>query len=145
MGGFCYAMKGGDCVALTPKQKRFVEEYLIDLNATQAAIRAGYSERTARAIGQENLTKPDIQDAIQKAMGKRSQRTGITQGQVLEALASMGFAEIDMESLKPTDKIKALELLGKHLGMFNEKSVQANHESESDNLFEAITEAVKQE
>lgn len=141
-GGFYYAMKGSDCVALTPKQKRFVEEYLIDLNATQAAVRAGYSEKTARAIGQENLTKPDIQDAIQKAMGKRSKRVGITQDRVLEALAGMGFSEVDMDSLKPTDKLKALELIGKHLGMFDGKSGQANHETDGDNLYEAITEAV---
>lgn len=55
---------------LTLKQQRFVEEYLIDLNAMQAAIRAGYSERTAKSIGQENLTKPDTQKAIEEAQGK---------------------------------------------------------------------------
>ncbi|CCQ72407.1 terminase small subunit [Magnetospira sp. QH-2] len=49
---------------LSPKQQRFVEEYLLDLNATQAAVRAGYSERTARQIGSENLSKPDIQQGI---------------------------------------------------------------------------------
>ena len=49
---------------LTPKQERFVDEYLLDLNATQAAIRAGYSKRSARAIGAENLTKPNIQQRI---------------------------------------------------------------------------------
>lgn len=55
---------------LTPKQQRFVNEYLIVLNATQAAIRAGYSETTARNVGSENLTKPDIADAIQKGRAK---------------------------------------------------------------------------
>ncbi len=54
-------------MSLTPKQARFVEEYLIDLNATQAAIRAGYSAKTARAMGCENLTKPDIQAAVTEA------------------------------------------------------------------------------
>jgi len=55
---------------LTPKQQRFVEEYLIDLNATQAAIRAGYSEKTAYSVGHENLKKPEIQKAIEEAQGK---------------------------------------------------------------------------
>ncbi|MFW5438107.1 terminase small subunit [Paenibacillus apiarius] len=70
-------------MALTAKQNAFVQEYLIDLNATQAAIRAGYSAKTARKIGQENLTKPDIQKAIQEAMGERSERTEITADMVL--------------------------------------------------------------
>ena len=77
---------------LTDKQKRFVEEYLVDLNATQAAIRAGYKEKTARSIGQENLTKPDIQEAIQAAMDERSKRTEITQDRVLQELAAIGFS-----------------------------------------------------
>ena len=58
---------------LTPKQQRFIDEYLIDLNATQAAIRAGYSPRTARAIACENLAKPDIQEAIAEAKRERSE------------------------------------------------------------------------
>lgn len=81
-------------MALTPKQETFVAEYLIDLNATQAAIRAGYSARTARKIGQENLTKPDIQKAIQEAMAARSKRTEITADRVLEEYAKIGFADI---------------------------------------------------
>lgn len=81
-------------MALTPKQETFVAEYLIDLNATQAAIRAGYSARTARKIGQENLTKPDIQKAIQEAMDARSKRTEITADRVLEEYAKIGFADI---------------------------------------------------
>ena len=68
---------------LTPKQQRFVEEYLIDLNATQSAIRAGYSEKTAAVIGAENLIKPNIAKAIQEAQNKLSERTGITQEYVL--------------------------------------------------------------
>ena len=71
---------------LTPKQKAFVDEYLIDLNATQAAIRAGYSTKTARKIGQENLTKPDIQTEIQKRIKDRKKRTEITQDFVLNEL-----------------------------------------------------------
>jgi phage terminase small subunit len=79
---------------LTDKQKRFVEEYLVDLNATQAAIRAGYSERTARKIGQENLTKPDIAAAIREAQEARSDRTEITQDKVLQELARIGFSDV---------------------------------------------------
>lgn len=79
---------------LTPKQQRFVDEYLIDLNATQAAIRAGYSEKTARSIGEENLTKPDIQKAIQEARARLSIRTEITQDAVLKELAKLGFANM---------------------------------------------------
>ena len=62
---------------LTPKQRRFVEEYLIDLNATQAAARAGYSPKTARQIASENLAKPDIQEAIAKEKIERSEATKI--------------------------------------------------------------------
>lgn len=79
---------------LTPKQRRFVEEYLIDLNATQAAIRAGYSHKTARQIGEQNLSKLDIANAISEAKQKRSIRTEITQDMVLKELAKIGFSDI---------------------------------------------------
>lgn len=79
---------------LTPKQQRFVEEYLIDLNATQAALRAGYSADTAAAIGCENLTKPNIAEAIAAARAEQSARTGITADRVLAELAKIGFADI---------------------------------------------------
>lgn len=62
---------------LTPKQRRFVDEYLIDLNATQAALRAGYSEATAYSTGHENLKKPEIAEAIETAMTLRAERTGV--------------------------------------------------------------------
>ena len=74
---------------LTPKQQRFVEEYLVDLNATQAAIRAGYSEDSARAIGHENLTKPDIAAAIEAAKKRLSERTEITQEWVVATLKTV--------------------------------------------------------
>jgi len=79
---------------MTPKQEQFVREYLIDLNAAQAAIRAGYSVNTARAIGAENLTKPDIQDAIAAAQIERARRTEITSDRVLKELGRIGFADI---------------------------------------------------
>lgn len=68
---------------LTPKQLRFVEEYIVDLNATQAAIRSGYSTRTAEVIGYENLNKPQIAAAIAESQKKLADRTGITQEAVL--------------------------------------------------------------
>lgn len=80
--------------ALTPKQQRFVEEYLVDLNATQAAIRAGYSEKTAAETGYENLRKPQIAEAIAKAQSERSERTQITADRVLEEYGKIAFADI---------------------------------------------------
>ncbi|MVW80189.1 terminase small subunit [Bordetella sp. 02P26C-1] len=81
-------------MALNNKQRRFVEEYLVDLNATQAAIRAGYSPKTAGQIGDENLKKPQIAAAVQEAQAERSKRTEITQDMVLRELAKIGFSDI---------------------------------------------------
>lgn len=143
---------------MTNKQKRFVEEYLIDFNATQSAIRAGYSVDTAKDIGCENLAKPNIKKAINKALAERSRRTGITQDRVVQELARIAFVNFNdivnengeiktdasaddlacVESykvengdsingssskreVKLASKMKALELLGKHLGMFSDK------------------------
>lgn len=86
---------------MTEKQKRFCEEYLIDLNATQAAIRAGYSSKTANVIGSENLAKPNIRAHIDKAMAERSKRTGVTADRVVRELARIAFVNapdvIDMD------------------------------------------------
>lgn len=76
---------------LSPKQQRFAEEYLVDLNATQAAIRAGYSEKTAKSQGQRLLTKVDIQEEIQRSRDARSHRTEITQDRVLLEYARIAF------------------------------------------------------
>lgn len=93
-------------LALNKKQKRFVEEYLIDLNATQAAIRAGYSPKTAKEIGSENLTKPNIKSEIDKAIAERSKRTGINADRILQELGKLGFINIaDVVDLE-TGKIK---------------------------------------
>lgn len=91
---------------LNPKQQHFVEEYLIDLNATQAAIRAGYSPKTATAIASENLSKPSISAAIACAMAERSKRTGITQDRILEELAKVAFIKLT-DIVDDTGKIKA--------------------------------------
>lgn len=93
-------------MALNKKQNRFVEEYLIDLNATQAAIRAGYSPKTAKEIGSENLTKPNIKSEIDKAMAERSKRTGINADRILQELGKLGFVNIaDVVDLE-TGKVK---------------------------------------
>lgn len=157
-----FILRKGRCCGmakkLTKKQQMFVDEYLIDLNATQAAIRAGYSVDTAKEIGCENLTKPNIQEAIAKSMAERSKRTGINQDRVVLELAKIAFVKMTdivdsqgrikdsatdddlacIESMKYKSsesdtgssierevkiapKLKALELLGKHLGMWNDK------------------------
>lgn len=79
---------------LNERQKMFAKEYIIDLNATQAAVRAGYSEKTARSQGQRLLTNVDIQERIQKEMSKRSKRTEITADNVLNELAHIAFDDI---------------------------------------------------
>lgn len=78
---------------LTAKQKRFADEYLVDLNATQAAIRAGYSPESARVIGSDNLTKPDIRARIDKKMAELSKRTGVNQERVIRELARIAFLD----------------------------------------------------
>lgn len=144
---------------LTDKQKRFCEEYLIDLNATQAAIRAGYKvkkKQQASEIGAQLLKKTQVAEEIAREMAERSKRTGITQDRVLLELARIAFVNpnnlINVEDgsikndasdddlaciqsvkvktsegdkgssvereVRLNDKMKALEKLGQHLGMF---------------------------
>ena len=79
-------------MSLTPKQTRFIEEFLLDLNATAAAIRAGYSKRTAKQKAWKLRETPEIKAAITTAIEARSKRTEITADQVLEELAKIGFA-----------------------------------------------------
>ena len=153
---------------LTPKQIRFVDEYMVDFNATQAAIRAGYKAKTAHVIGAENLRKPKIAEEIARRQKDLQRRTEVTQDRVVKELARVAFADasdyvcvetltyenedgtvspIQVVSPKDTDtlsddqraaiasikqgangvevklcdKLKALELLGRHIGMFNDK------------------------
>lgn len=152
---------------LTAKQVRFVDEYLVDFNATQAAIRAGYKAKTAHVIGAENLRKPKIAEEIARRQKDLQKRTEISQDRVVKELARIAFADVTdyayvmqaiierdgvkvpVESaviketydltddqraaiasikqgangveIKLHDKIKALELLGRHIGMFNDK------------------------
>jgi len=80
-------------VALTPKQQRFVEEYLVDLNATQAAIRAGYSERSAYSVGHENLSKPEIAAAISEGQANLSEVAEVTAERVMREVALIALAD----------------------------------------------------
>ena len=107
--------------ALTARQEKFCEEYLIDLNASASARRAGYSPKTAFRAGQENMQKPAIQAAIQKAIAERSERTAITADYVLRTIKTELESCIADPNHKPTDVYKGCELLGKHLKLFTDR------------------------
>ena len=100
---------------LTPRQARFVEEFLVDCNATQAAVRAGYSEKTAGVIGHENLSKPNIAAAIAKAQTERAEEVGITQADVVAGLL-LEARRTGKESTHGA-RVSAWAALAKHLGM----------------------------
>lgn len=131
-------------MALTAKQQQFVAEYLIDLNATQAAIRAGYSVKTAGQIGDENLKKPEIAEAIQAAMDERSKRTEISADYVFTTITEtierckqavpvldrkgdrvmIVTPKGDLAAAYTFDAnavLRGAELLGKHLKLFTDK------------------------
>ncbi len=122
---------------LTPKQQRFVEEYLVDLNATQAAIRAGYSEKTAYRTGADNLKKPQIAEEIDKAMKKRGNRTQHTADDVLVSLTRLAKKAERCKDL--TNAIRANELLGKHHRLFTDR---VEHSGQLD-IAQKITDARK--
>ncbi len=103
---------------LTPKQARFVEEYLLDLNATQAAIRAGYSKKTANEQGAQLLAKLSIRQAVAEAQAIRSERTEITQDEVIQGLKKE--ATLEGEGSSHSARVSAWAHLGKHLGMFTD-------------------------
>jgi len=114
---------------MTPKQAAFVDEYLIDLNATQAAIRAGYSAKTAGWIGNQQLAKTHISAEIAKRMEDRSKRTEITQDRVLtdielikqDAMRKVYDKNGNEAMINHTSALKACELQGRHLQMWNDK------------------------
>lgn len=124
---------------LTAKQQRFCDEYLIDMNITQAAIRAGYSKKTAYAIGQENLKKPMVKDYIEKRMAEKEAALIADQTEVMQYLTSVmrggssssvlarNEAGADRVIEKPPDekeRLKAAELLGRAHMMFTDKVQQ---------------------
>ena len=104
-----------------------MSEYLIDLNATQAAIRAGYSKKTAGQIGDENLKKPQIATAIQESMSERAERAEISSELVIQGLLRLiRRCEADGEEFDASQAIRGYELLGKHLGLFGSKAEGAS-------------------
>ncbi len=105
-------------MSLTPRQARFVEEYLADLNATQAAIRAGYSAKTAEVQGSRLLGNAKIREAVEAGVKARSKRTGITQDEVVQGLKKE--ATLEGEGSSHGARVAAWAHLGKHLGMFTE-------------------------
>ncbi len=120
---------------LTNKQKRFVEEYIIDLNATQAAIRAGYSEHSANQIGSDTLAKVYVQEAVREAMVERSRRTGITADRVLSEIAKLAFS--NMENYMKFDKDGKLEfnftdISSDQAAAISELTVDTRHERDQE-------------
>lgn len=111
---------------LTEKQKRFVSEYLIDLNATKAAERAGYKDSNK---GRQLVTKSNVSAAIQEAIQKREKRTEVTQDYVIQKLreiAEKEASDANDSELKYANKLRAIELLGKHVGAFEKKENQGD-------------------
>lgn len=197
---FCYQKREVVSVAdkLTPKQQQFAREYLVDFNATQAAIRAGYSPKTAQVIGAENIKKPMVAAEIQRLGQKTAQKLEITRESIMQELAAIGFARasdfvrvetepttrlgvhpltgeiISLPSycqtvritntdelpedkaaalagikqgtngieVKLHDKVRALELLGKAVGVFD--SGRDTSTEATNNLFEAIMESAQE-
>ena len=119
---------------MTPKQKRFVAEYLCDLNATQAAKRAGYSEKTASETGYENLRKPQIAAAIAAGQAARSERAEVTADYVLACIVATVEECRSEEHRNPQAALKGLELLGRHLAMFTDRT-------DNRHTFEHLTDA----
>ena len=104
---------------LNAKQKRFVVEYLVDLNATQAAIRAGYSKKTAGVMGYENLSKPQIAEAVAKAQHEAQERIEYTSDQWRRDV--MRIATDAEQNGDITNALKGRDMLGKSLGIYSEK------------------------
>lgn len=121
---------------LTAKQRRFVQEYLIDLNATQAAIRAGYSKKSAHSIGPENLEKPEIKQAIEEKLKQIDEEktadakeirefwTRVMRGEEKDTVLRYDNEGHQVETeinVSMKDRIRASELMGKSFAMFTDK------------------------
>jgi len=111
---------------LTPKEAAFAAEFIIDLNVTQSAIRAGYSKKTARVIGQNLMRKPRVQKAIEAAQAARAKRTEITQDRVLREYGRLGFSDM------------------RHLMSWDEEGVKLKDSGElSDDVAPSVAEVVQ--
>jgi hypothetical protein len=106
---------------LTAKQQRFVEEYCIDLNATQSAIRAGYSEKTAHQIGYENLRKPEIAEAVSDYKRRERDRADLSREAIEAEFAKVHLAEVDPAKIRPADKLAAGMNIAKLRGYVTDK------------------------
>jgi hypothetical protein len=113
---------------MTPRQRRFIDEYLLDLNASRAAIRAGYSARTANEQAARLLAKASIAAAIQAAQQARSERLQITQDDVLRGLHEQ--ATLTGHGASHAARVSAWGLIGKHLGMFVERRQQIGEDGQ---------------
>ena len=106
---------------MTARQERFIREYLVDMCASAAARRAGYAHKSARSIGCRLLKRPEIQRKVAFALEQEKEDCALRREQVLQELKAVAFAPASDASgaeLKVAQKLKALELLGKHLGLF---------------------------
>lgn len=130
--------KGSDFY-LNERQKRFCEEYIVDLNATQAAIRAGYSEKTAASTAARLLRNVKVQKYIAQLQAERGQRLQVTQDDVIREICDIALLPLDDDNVlsgivKVKDKVKALELLGRHFGAFVDKVEQKTEFSDGINV-----------
>ncbi len=106
--------------SLTGKQKKFCEILDACDNGTEAAIIAGFSKRTARSTASRLLTNVSIQRYLEELRAERRKTTGITANKVLSEIAKIAFADVPLKDVKASDKNKALEALGRHLGLFSD-------------------------
>lgn len=106
---------------MTRRQERFIEEYLLDFNGAAAARRAGFCERSAASYASRILKEPEVRKVLQEKMARRAQQMQLRQDTVLQEIRNVAFAsgsDASGAAVKMTSKLKALELLGKHLGLF---------------------------
>jgi phage terminase small subunit len=107
---------------LTTKQELFVQEYTKNFNATQAAIRAGYSKKTAAVIGCENLVKPNIAERVKVLVEERSKKIGLDADEILAEIKKLALED---DSVPVHTKLRALEIAGKHLGLWDRDQEKA--------------------
>lgn len=147
---------------LTDRQERFCREYIIDYNATQAAIRSGYSEKTAKQIGQNLLTKVDLLARVRELQAEQAERLSITADWVIMQLVEvykrcMKQEEVLIWDYELKEKVPsgeyvfdskgaldALEMIGKHLSMFDGKATSQGKKKDVSKLFEALSKGVNE-